>query len=315
MYQSERLAKSTIITHGDSQDFDTIYNQLKQRILDEGDKADSTAIERFQILEELSKFNFGKFLIINNGINGYWTRYMVLHPQEGRLSGVNDAKKRFSKFENWLLDRCPIILATQERFFNFQRLLQSYVQDNVKLASLPCGLMDDLLGLNFRGINNFTLVGIDLDENSLKYANENAKHNHLEKHCHFEQRDAWQLEYTNEFDVITSNGLNFYEPNDEKVTSLYHEFYQALKTGGKFISSFLTPPPNKENISPWDMTQINKEDLKIQKILLSDILKVRWQNAYRTEEQTLRQLTKVGFKDVLFIYDRQKMFPTFIASK
>ncbi len=315
MYQSKPTNFNPIITHGSSQNFESVYAEIKQEILNEGDKDDSTATERFQILEEFAQFNFGKFLILNKGINGYWTRYMVLHPQEGRLSGKNDTNKYFCKRESWLLDRAPSVLATQERFFNFQRLLQNHVKENVHLASAPCGLMDDLLGLNYFGVTNFTLTGIDLDEDSLKYAKENAKQNKLEKHCNFLQENVWSLGIKEEYDVITSNGLNFYEPDNDRVIELYREFHKALKPNGSLISSFMTPPPAKGIRSPWDAKQINAEDLRIQKIIFAYILKARWQTAYRTEEETQAQLNKAGFRDIRFIYDRQRMFPTFVALK
>ena len=315
MYQSKPANLNSNITHGSSQDLEAAINEIKQQILKEGDKDDSTATERFKILEELAKFNFGKFLIINKGINGYWTRYMVLHPQDGRLSGKNDENKAHGAFETWLLDRAPVLLATQERFFNFQRLLQGQLKEGVSLASIPCGLMDDLLGLNYYGLNDFSLTGIDIDEDSLKYAKQNAEQNRLEKHCRLNQADAWNLNVKNEYDVITSNGLNFYEPDNDRVIELYSELYKALKPNGCFISSFLTPPPAKGIKSPWDAKQINAEDLRIQKVLFAYILNVRWQAAYRTEEETQAQLTKAGFKDIRFIYDRQRMFPTFVAIK
>jgi ubiquinone/menaquinone biosynthesis C-methylase UbiE len=315
MRKSKIESLGNVISHGSEKDFNTTYEELKRKIIKDGNLQNSTAAERFELLEELAHFNFGKFLILNRGINGFWTRYFVLHPQEGRLTGKNDEDRNFTRLEEWLLDRSPIILATQERFFNFQRLLQHALKEGVRLASIPCGVMDDLLGLNYLGLNDFTLTGIDLDQESIEFAKQNAKQNHLEKNCEYLTRDAWDLEIKEEYDVITSNGLNIYEPDDSKVQHLYANFFKALKSGGQLISSFLTPSPSSNKSCPWDMKQINQDDLRMQKVIMNEILDVKWHTCYRTEEETKTLLNKAGFKEVRFIYDRQKIFPTFVAQK
>jgi len=250
---------------------------------------------------------------MNSGVNGFWSRYIVLHPQDGRITGKNSENKNFGELEQWLLDRAPIILATQERFFNFQRVLQANLKEGVKLLSAPCGLMDDLLGLNYYGLNDFSLTGIDIDQDSIDYAKQNAKQNGFEKSCQFVTANAWSLNDNEKYDVITSNGLNIYEPDDAKVTDLYKRFHGALKTGGQLISSFITPPSSDKN--SWDKSQINSADLRMQKVIFSEILRIRWQEAYRTEKQNTQLLNKAGFQNIRYIYDRQKIFPTFVAKK
>lgn len=316
MYQSKNKPGDYIISHGADKNFDQAYEALKQKILKDGDKDDSPVTERFQILENLAKFNLGKFLIQNRGLNGKWNQYIVLHPQHGRLTGLSDNGKLLNKLEQWILDRCPIVLATQERFFTFQKALQRQLKEGISLASLPCGLMDDLLGLNFFGLKQFTLTGFDLDPDILEAAKANAISNCLEEKCQFFESDAWSLTEANHFNIIASNGLNIYEPDDERVTELYRNMYKALKKGGTLISSFLTPPPSiKNKQSSWDAKQINSEDLRIQKIILVYILNIRWQESYRTEEEMTQILTNAGFKNIKIIYDRQRIFPTITGQK
>jgi len=180
------------------------------------------------------------------------------------------------------------------------------------LASLPCGLMDDLLGLNYKGLNGIQLVGIDLDERSLKLAEENAKNKTGNFTTSFFKRDAWHLNATEECDILTSNGLNIYEKNDQKVVELYDQYYKALKPGGLLITSFLTPPPTLSKDSPW--RDYCLEDVFKQKALFGDIIEVSWQS-FRTEAQTRQQLEEVGFKVTEIIYDTQHMFPTVVAKK
>src|SRR5690606_5582664 len=112
-----------------------------------GDLKDATVGEQLDLLEQLSSFNLGRFVLLHGGLDGYWTQYLCLHPSRGRLTQRNDEGRPFSELETWLLDRAPLTLATQQRFHIFQDLCQHLLTDGMDLASIPCGLMDDLLGL------------------------------------------------------------------------------------------------------------------------------------------------------------------------
>lgn len=69
-----------------------------------------------KLLDELSQFELGRFLLKNQGLNGYWTSYIILHgPKQTTLC----------ELENWLLNKSPVIKATQERFRIFQTAIQS----------------------------------------------------------------------------------------------------------------------------------------------------------------------------------------------
>jgi hypothetical protein len=88
----------------------------------------------------------------------------------------------------------------------------------------------------------------------------------------------------------------------------------ALFPGGILVTSFATPPPVVDAASPWDMSKINPEDLMLQSIVFSDIVKVKWQ-CFRTVDQTYLQLKSTGFSDIDFIYDDARLIPTVIARK
>lgn len=297
-----------LITHEASAlNLSSVMEELKQRIIQTGDRLDTTVEEQLDLLEQLSKFGFGQCLIVNRGITGSWTRHMVLYPRWREEFPEEEAM--LTPLNRWLLERSPVILATQQRFNYFQKLLAENIQDNMIATSIPCGVMDDLLTLNLSKLSNIKLVGIDLDKDAIQGAKQTAKKYHLEKQTSFIQSDAWQINQNKQFDIITSNGLNFYESNDKKVVELYKQFYFALKKGGKLIASFLTPPPSLSQESPWDMEKINPEDLRLQKVIFSYILSVRFQ-AHRTEKQTIDQLTEAGFENIQILYDHAKIFPT-----
>ncbi len=254
------------------------------------------------ILKQLSQFELGRFLLANKGLNGYWTSYTIIHGPK---------KTSLTPLEKWLLNKAPSVKATQARFQIFQQQLQNYLKSESKVASIPCGLMDELLGLDYSNTKDIRITGIDLDEKSLQLAKENATKYKIDN-IELTKKNAWNLGVTEEYDIITSNGLNIYEPSNEKVILLYKEFYKALKPNGILVTSFLTPPPTLSKQSPWE--NYSTEDALKQKVIFSDIIQATWQ-VFRTEAETREQLKIAGFTVIDVICDDQGIFPTVVAQK
>ncbi len=273
-----------------------------------------TVEKQLELIELIKQFGLGRFLLERGGLNGYWTDYVVKHPAKGRLTGLNDENNPFNALEEGLLNRAPTILATQQRFEIFKAEIQKRVQEKVEIASIPCGLMADLLDLDYEQAKGACLTGIDLDSESIALAKQNAIERHLGAQCRFIEANAWDLNIYEEFDLITSNGLNIYEPDDEKVIALYQEFFKALKPGGCLVTSFLTPPPAPGYITEWKLDAVNMEDALLQKIVFADILDCKWQ-VFRSEEAVRHQLQQAGFQEIEIIYDKAHIFPTVIAIK
>ncbi len=257
--------------------------------------------EELELLEKLSEFELGRFLLEKRGLNGYWIAYIITDATSINLT---------SSLERWIIHDLPAAKATRERFYIFQEQVQKYTKGEMTLASIPCGRMDDFLTADLPP--NVKFVGIDLDPESLELAKQNAIKRKKYTISDFIQNGAWSLDTTNSYDIITSNGLNIYEPDDDKVTSLYKQFFAALKPRGILITSFLTPPPALSKDSTWK--NFNQTDIIKQKALFADILQVKWQS-FRTELQTRQQLEKAGFDVIDIIYDQQGMFPTIVARK
>ncbi|MGB3511192.1 MAG: hypothetical protein WBA93_18540 [Microcoleaceae cyanobacterium] len=62
---------------------------------------------------------------------------------------------------------------------------------------------------------------------------------------------------------------------DQKVTELYRQFFQALIPGGILVTSFITPSPDLDPDSKWDMNQLDLVDMLLSKIVFGDILNVK----------------------------------------
>jgi len=259
------------------------------------------------LLAQLNEFDLGCFLLRNKGLNGYWTSYLILQ-DKGQFD---------SPLEDWLIKKAPTVLATRERFYIFQDKAKSIIEskssnEQINIASIPCGVLSDLLTMKFQTKAKVKFTGIDLDETSIKMAKINAENFPKMHQTQILKRDAWNLGLKDEFDIIMSNGLNIYEKDEDRLVALYKEFYKSLKTGGKLITSFLTYPPAFSKDSPWK--NVILEDAQKQIALFRDILGAKWM-VYRTEKEVRQQLSEAGFVVEEVIYDSKHIFPTIIAKK
>lgn len=287
-----------------SSDFQHVYNQCRTRLISEGEKSLSTLKEQLDILDQLAEFPLGRFIIENKGLNGYWTDFTLRPPKNAATTPL----------EKFYLERAPSTLATRESFYISQAIMQENLKNGIKIASIPCGVMANVLTLDFSKIEKMTLVGIDLDFEVLVYANKLAEEQKLQNYLELFQHDAWKLESESEYDMVSSHGLNLYINNEEELISLYTKYCTALKPGGLYISSFLTPSPFDSADSPWDMTKVNEEDLRYQRVIFNDVTKVKWRN-FCTYDQVADQLIKAGFTDIEFILDSASIRPVIVAKK
>ncbi|WP_202220111.1 class I SAM-dependent methyltransferase [Okeania sp. KiyG1] len=313
--QSQEFNEQGILSHGNqNESLEETIERIKQRIIQTGDQPHVTVAKQLELLNELTGFPLGKFLLQNGGFNGYWTDYVMEHQYKGKFTGIDAQGRTLTELEKFILERNPRVIATQQRYINFNKIIQNYVQDNIVFASLPSGVMRDLLKLDFTGVENFRLVGIDIDSESLEQAKKIAVEYGLSEKVEFHQEDAWNLPFQDEFTLLTCHGLHIYEPNDGKVTKLYQQFFKALIPGGILVTSFTTKSPNVDPNSEWDMSQINSEDLLLSKIIFFDVLDVKF-TAFRSSSTTKLQLQTVGFDEIEFIWDNARIYPTVVARK
>lgn len=276
-----------------------IQARLTETFSSEPEKLDAL----LTLLDELNEFEWGRFLIQNQGaLSGYWTWYVIL--------GFRNEKALHPR-ERIMLEQIPVILATRERFDIFQQLLLQHIQSNSVVCSVPCGMMSDLLSLDIPGtVSDVRFVGIDLDETVFGLAQDLAQQLKNPFNCTFFKEDAFSLPstYREAFDIITTNGLNIYEKDDDRVVAFYRGLLQALKVGGKLICSALTPP------NEWDNTKIPTADLQLSREIFGAVLGASWAN-FRPAKKTIEQLEAAGFENVEMYGDARQMFPSFCATR
>ena len=284
------------------------------RIKAEGDKSYVTAARQLELLEQLSRFDLGRYLLVNKKFNGYWLHYIKTFPWFGRKANQNNRGEACGELEDFLLNRAPRLIAEQQRFKIFLNESQRNVMQDAKLASIPCGMMDELLYLDYANIDNIELTGIDMDAGNIADAKALAEQREVSKFVRLQQVNAWELDCLEEFDLISSSGLGIYVMDNERVTTLFGRFFMALKPGGRLVTSCLTLPPTITTECEWDITQVHRDDLQLQKILFNDVIEMKWEY-FRSTEQTKSQLEFVGFQRFYITYDEAKIFPTIVAYK
>lgn len=92
-----------------SREFDEIKARLSLQFKSDAQKLSSL----LKTLEELSKFELGRFLIKNKSLSGYWTWYIILGFKNNTIT---------SPVERFFVEQAPAVLATQQRFAIFQSL-------------------------------------------------------------------------------------------------------------------------------------------------------------------------------------------------
>ncbi|KAG0319428.1 hypothetical protein BGZ97_002173 [Linnemannia gamsii] len=282
--------RENLISHSaDTQDFSKDFlRSVEARLREMGDMPGFTVEQQIRLLKDLASFD------------------LVTH-----ISGQTSTHQ-MSDLEYQILEKFPMILATRERFGIFRQQLQARLKPGLTLASVPCGIMGELLLLDYGSNPNINLIGVDLDRQALNGAQAEAEKRGLASYLSLRREDAWDLSLSQEVDILASNGLNIYEPDDTRVTALYRTFFNALKPGGTLITSFITPPPPKE--SPWNLAELDQKSLSLQALLSLRLIEGRW-SAFRTHAQTKAQLEEAGFTDITFIDDRARIMPTVLAQK
>ncbi len=275
--------------------------RIRSKLFKKYSESKSQYEELNKILNDLADCEFGRFLIYNGSLSGYWTHY-VMEGYKGKIFQ--------NKTEEFLLQNAPGTIATRQRFSIFQNLLSELIENNSVCCSIPCGLMAEFLTLNLdKKIKKIKFVGIDIDTSLFgKIKPLFKKYNKSENCFSFIKSNAWDIDIKEKFDIITSNGLNIYEKSDEKVIDLYKKFFVALKPGGSFIGSSCAPSEE------WDIEKIKPEDMELQRKIYTIVLEPIWSSprGYKISES---QLESAGFKDIQFYFDTQKIFYTFKAVK
>jgi SAM-dependent methyltransferase len=287
-------------------DLNAQFQEISARVSARGDLPDATVKLQLDLLEELKKAPIGQSFICTRELTAWATDWCSYGPF------FNQCYAKLSPFEKTFLN-LPICTATQERLIIMRQLLQVALHDDMDILTVPCGLMGNLAALDYQGLSNVTIDGIDINPQTIAHAKNMIKLYRPNVQISLKVEDAWDIDCTERYDLILCHGLTIYEPDDRRVMELYRKFHRALKPGGKLIVTTITPP-TAENSGDWDMTHVDLKMLLLQRILIKDMVNVDWQS-YRTIELTEKLLEDAEFKNPKVHPDRVRMFPTLVAIK
>ncbi len=63
-----------ILSHNPNSDaLEEVIESIRQRIRQTGDKPHVSVARQLELLDEFAAFDYGRFMIQNKGLNGYWT--------------------------------------------------------------------------------------------------------------------------------------------------------------------------------------------------------------------------------------------------
>lgn len=286
-----------------SEETKNIVYEIKNRLIENQSSLVLPLEDTLTLVDELATFDLGIFLLHNRGLNGYWTSYIFTEQCDSEDT---------HPLKYWLMEN-SLLCQARERFIRFKNLLKNEIDHVDAIASIPCGVMDELLDQDYRGRSNVKLFGIDLDPESIAYAKKKSHRVGLSEICFFDVKDAWSLDYSDEFDVITSNGLNMYESNPERLIELYRNFASALKSGGHLYISFLTPPPPPGD-SEWQKYGIPQADLMKEFSIFGDILQATYLN-FVSEDEIRAQMEDAGLVVTDVYYNERGVLPILKAVK
>lgn len=264
--------------------------------------------EERALLVALTKFELGRFLLLNGGLSGYWTSYVFTH----------DGSDSESELERWLLQHSTLV-GIRQRFQRLSALVAGRLRPGLRVASVPCGLMDDVLCQPADLLTGVEVVGVDIDEESLSLAADRAEHRGLSDRVGLRQGNAWALDLGRPVDLLLSNGLNLYESDPERLVALYRQFHDALVPGGELLVSYLPPlppPPESGRTAErvWAALGMSAADVRRDRAVFGDLLTASYLNITSTDELTV-QLREAGLSLREIHFSEYGVLPIAVATR
>lgn len=266
------------------------------------------AAEEHDLLTALAEFDLGRFLLVNGGLSGYWTSYVFTH----------DGRAATHDLERWLL-RHSTLAGIRERFQRLAALVAERLRPGLRVASVPSGVMDDLLSQPVQLLDGVSIIGADIDEESLRLADERAALRGLSDRLELRQADAWDLNLGKPVDLLLSNGLNLYEPDRDRLVALYREFGKNLVPGGELLVSYIPPLPPPPASGPvgariWASLGMSADDVRRDRAIFGDLLAPTYLNITPTDE-FVAQLREAGLSLREIHFSNYGVLPIAVATR
>ena len=296
---------SSFLTHDPR--VDDAVERIAERLADDGDTVLPLAEER-ALLAALTEFGLGRFLLLNGGLSGYWTSYVFTH----------DGATAATELERWLLQHSTLA-GIRQRYERLSDLVAARLGPGRRVASVPCGVMDDVLRQPAALLEGVSVIGADIDHESLRLAAELAEQRGVSDRVELRRADAWDLDLGEPVDLLLSNGLNIYESDRERLVALYRQFHDNLAPGGEVLVSYIPPLPPPPAGSPvaariWASLGMSVDDVRRDRAIFGDLLSAKYLNVTSTDELTA-QLREAGLSLREVHFSEYGVLPIAVAAR
>ena len=86
------IENTRLLSHSPSSvTIESIVKNIADKIQSQGDKAHVTVKYQLELLNQLSQFELGRFILQNRGVNGYWTHYILTYPWRKKEKDTNSS--------------------------------------------------------------------------------------------------------------------------------------------------------------------------------------------------------------------------------
>jgi hypothetical protein len=296
---------------GMSQNLRVAVEELAAQIEADGDAATSTIRDRLDLLQQLTEFSLGRFLITKGRLDAEHQFVVSTWPQVRASARSRTMADSLHPLERFLLEESPTMRAFQKRHSAMVAALPNFLAGAKTLAIVPGCLCEDLTELPdskavAAGLEAVYHVHVEASAASPQgtQANASAKlaSTPFGSIAEAVTVESWEsLLLPRPVDLIVTGTLAMNEPEITDIGRLYGQLHGALDgEKGKLITGFLTQSSNA-----------SASVVETDRMLFRDVIRTSWSQG-RSADTVASQLVAAGFARVDII-DHNGSYGTALA--
>lgn len=237
-------------------------------------------------LNELVAFPIGRFILVNGGLNGYWTNYLARIGCD-MINERAKARQFTNETEEYIVASSAEMRGEHEMLL--RNIIGPLLKPGLAVASVPCGLMSEVLlaAEHFEGVK---LYAIDIDNCNFDLIREKYGDRLVGNEFHPLAMDALTLDFDCKFDLITCLGFVMYLKEDY-FPDFLSRLHRALKPGGRLILSFYPEASEHSTLFACDAALSRMEAIDREFVMC---IEVRYTTRISTSAM-VRYFSKAGF--------------------
>jgi 2-polyprenyl-3-methyl-5-hydroxy-6-metoxy-1,4-benzoquinol methylase len=273
------------------------YSSLQENIKNNQELTSEIKDKYLKLLSECLDSYYFTFYMCNGGQDGRTTEYFTLFEKDYLPNNTDLLGQPIADLDKWYLTQPPPPLSyrnyTQKIWLPFinnhiQKIADKSegIDTTVRILSVACGTMYDVMQIKAPQNIRLELVGSDLDEKSLHLANENSiKHGKTVKTI---KQDITQQPIEEKFDIISCNGFSFYVDNTT-LEGIMRSFKEHLKKDGIATINYI------QAFNQWNIKgKFDPESMDKFSGMMGAIPR-KWSANFRSDDEINEIALKAGF--------------------